>query len=101
MEIQPIDPRTLKLTGEALGYCVIFWQIRESPANLMAAEWHVSGAQDVQEVISWAESAKRKAEAENPDWAHSYELFVIAPNEDVVKLGGVDPTRSHYAEENG
>ena len=83
--MKPVDPRNAEGEDHDPAYRVYFWESTAPPgatdaeSSMMAStEYRLSGAEDVHEVIAWAEAQVR------PDQA--YELFVEANLDSSVRL---------------
>jgi hypothetical protein len=93
MEIHPIDPRTdlRSETPPTHDYRVVFWRQRRATAGVPqvgimweASENDVLDAQDVHEVIDWAETEARERSS-------VYTIFAKTES-DLVWLAGIAPT---------
>ena len=52
VDVQPVDPRDIKIEWDATVYRVYFWSLDGGSCE----EQELSGARDVREVIAWADS---------------------------------------------
>lgn len=81
MDVQPVDPRDIKLEWDGATYRVYFW----SRDGGRCEEHELSGVRDVHEVIAWAESNTRDRVAE---------IFVRhdhPPQHGLIRLAGGRP----------
>ena len=81
MDVQPVDPRDIKFEWVVDTYRVYFW----SPDGGRCDEYELTGAQDVREVIAWADS--------NAD-GRVAEIFLRhdhPPEHGLIRLAGARP----------
>jgi hypothetical protein len=82
VEIARVDPRDETWEVDLPLYRVYFWD-----AEARSDEYELSGAEDVAEIIRWAESDSD---------GRSFTVYACVPGDGVglVRVAGTDPTRS-------
>lgn len=85
MNVQPIDPRDTEAEVTAPSYRVCFWERRTThpDSGFAADEYGITGAEDVNEVLDWAEA--------NRGSNRTFTAYVVV-DKTVVLLCGSDPT---------
>lgn len=99
MDIDPVDPRDTQWERERPTYRVYFWGRSPAPTEVpaeqvgyYAREYRLRGAEDVHQVIRWADSAAAAEE--------TYTLYVECQDAGVpglILLAGTDPTAAGRA----
>jgi hypothetical protein len=94
MDVRPLDPRNTRWEISSPSYRVFFWTRPSTPPGISedrvmyhSTEFEVSGAEDVGEVLAWAESTAPPGS--------TFTLYVVLERDEergLVRLSGVDPT---------
>jgi hypothetical protein len=87
-------------------YQVVFWTHQFPPPGHIQEQmgwaeltWDIQDAEDVYEVIAWAESYLHEFAAEHPGAQHSYCVYAKVPGEDwLLHIGGVNPSANPHRE---
>lgn len=99
MDARLVDPRVDARweTEPTHAYRVVFWRQQIAPPGIpqehmmwVGAEHDVAGAEDVHEVIAWADAEAQQRQS-------TYTLYAMVDRDDdrgLVWLAGVDPTSS-------
>jgi hypothetical protein len=84
MDVRPVDPRDVRWEVDSPVCRVYFWT---GPTRHRAEEFELTGAEDVHEVLAWAD------ENAPPDSTYTMYLVVEAGGEKgLLHLAGIDPT---------
>jgi hypothetical protein len=85
VHVRPIDPRDTEAEVASPAYRVYFWE-RETThddAGFRSDEYEIDGAEDVREVLDWAEA--------NSGGNRTFTAYVVI-DKTLVLLSGHDPT---------
>ena len=83
MDIRPVDPRDTETEVMSPAYRVYFWERPSEPGvGVSSYEYEVTGADDVQAVIAWAELEAGPR--------HTFGVYVVVERS-LIRLLGRDP----------